>query len=297
MGQKVPLLYGGISGAKLLTDEFDFGANVRLRNTYAHLMAPHIMAFSPPRSSGGHHPAPWKPAKGGFAFDIHIEISVPVAIDALGKDFDAKETIWWIAALLRLAQVPQVLVPVISDRAFDIIANSPDEPTLQPFEITQRIFRPPDDSTPVLDLELLNWAKDKWLPAGRLLAENSRFYSALKAFDSATVRMKTSSSMLALWGAVEQLFSPSPTELRFRVSSLMASYLSPPGHKRLELYKKILKLYNDRSLAAHSAQEVDVGPLVETYVLLRNSLVRMVDEVKVPTHDDLEALLFQDSPP
>jgi hypothetical protein len=283
-------LYGGMSGAKLAVECFDLGYGVMLRQTYAHLMSPRLMAFSPP-GPHGYHPTPWKAAKGGFSFDIEVEVRAP-DITYFGGNFDARETIWWVAALLRLARVPFLSVPVISDHPFDSIPNVEDEPTLQPFEIERRIFQAADLSNSILDNELLSWIKEKWITAGRLLNSNPKFYTALKAFDSADVRGRTSASLLALWGGLEQLFAPSPGELRFRVASLLASYLEPQGNTRFDLYKQILRLYNERSVAAHTAREIDTGPLVHTYVLMRNALVRMIDENRVPTQEDLEALLF-----
>ena len=60
----------------------------------------------------------------------------------------------------------------------------------------------------------------------------------------------------------------------------------------MELYKQILKLYNERSVAAHTANEVERGPLVQTYLLMRNALIQMIDRRYVPSQSDLEADLF-----
>jgi len=68
--------------------------------------------------------------------------------------------------------------------------------------------------------------------------------------------------------------------------------LERPGKQRLERYKELLTLYNERSTAAHAASDVETTPLVQTFVHMRNALVRMIDEGKVPTQADLEALLF-----
>lgn len=283
-------LYGGVSGIKLPVESFSLGEGVELRQTYSHLFSANMMAFSPPGLKG-YHPAPWKAAKGGFGYDIEIEIRAPLQTP-LGKSFDARETIWWIAALLRLAKFPYLSVPVISNYSFRHIANSKEEPTLIQFETEGRIFGPSDGTDCTLDASDLAWVAEKWVSAGRLLNSNTKFYSALKACDSATVRGRASASMLALWGGIEQLFAPSAGELRFRVAALLASYLELPGASRLELYKQVLKLYNERSAAAHTAQDVETGPLVQTYVIMRNALVRMIDEERVPTQSDLESMLF-----
>lgn len=287
---KSSYLYGGIAGVKLPVDSFALGEGVELRQTYSHLFSANMMAFAPPGPKG-YHPAPWKAAKGGFGYDIEVEICAPERT-TLGESFDAKETIWWIAALLRLARYPYLSVPVITDYSFRDIPNIKEEPTLTPFETEGRIFGATDGADCTLSVDDLTWVADKWNSAGRLLNSNPKFYGALKAFDSATVRARASAAMLALWGGIEQLFSPNPGELRFRVATLVASYLEPPGASRLELYKQVLKLYSERSLAAHTTKEVETGPLLQTYVLMRNMLVRMIDEERVPTQTDLESLLF-----
>ncbi|MBI5294531.1 MAG: hypothetical protein HY869_03570 [Chloroflexi bacterium] len=288
-------LYGGISGVKLDIEFFDLGEGVEIRQTFAHLFSSNMMAFAPPGHKG-YHPAPWKAAKGGFSYDVEIEIRAPEHT-SLGKSFDARETIWWIATLLRMAHFPYLSIPVISNRSFGEIAQSDVEPTITPFETEGRIFGPANGSSGILEVEHLEWVKDKWVEAGKLLNQNPKFYSALKSFDVATLHGRASSSLLAMWGAIEQIFAPSAGELRFRVAALMSSYLEPPGTRRLELYKEILKLYNERSIAAHTAQKVEIEPLVQTYVLMRNALIKMVDANQVPTQASLEALLFcGDSP-
>jgi hypothetical protein len=287
---KTEFLYGGVSGVTLATDCFDLGEGVEIRQTFAHLFSANMMAFARPEP-GGHHPPPWRAAKGGFAYDIEAEIRAP-SRTSLGESFDAKETIWWIAALLRMARFPYLSIPVISNYSFSEISRTDREPTLTPFETEGRIFAPADRVVSVLDSENLEWVRDKWVAAGKLLNQNPKFYSVLKAFDLATLRGRASSSLLAMWGGLEQIFAPTPGELRYRVAALMASYLEGHGAKRLSLYREILKLYNERCVAAHTAQEVETAPLVQTYVVMRNVLVKMIDANQVPTQLDLETLLL-----
>jgi hypothetical protein len=280
------VLYGGLTGVSIPTASFDLGEGVELRQTYAHLFSANMMAFAKPRS-GGPHPAPWKAARGGFAYDIEVEIRAPQHT-SLGKSFDAKETIWWIAALLRVASVPYMAVPVISNRSFQDIPAMDEEPTLIPLETHPRMLAPGSDSPSTLSPETLTWVAENWIPAGHLLNSNPRFYAAFKSFDAAMIRGQTSASMLALWGGLEQLFAPSPGELRFRTAALLSAYLENPGASRVKLYKEILKLYNERSKAAHTGNAVDTGPLLSTYVIMRNALVRIIDQGRVPTQEDLE---------
>jgi hypothetical protein len=199
-------LYGGISGATLAVESIDLGEGIEIRQTYAHLFSANMMAFARPEANRP-HPAPWKAAKGGFSYDIEAEIRVP-SRTSLGESFDAKEIIWWLAALLRLSSVPYLSIPVISNHSFGDIVRSDEEPTLMPFETEGRILRHPEDGTSVLDTKDLHWVKHRWVVAGKLLNQNPKFYSVLKAFDLATLRGRASSSLLAMWGGLEQIFAP-----------------------------------------------------------------------------------------
>ena len=127
-----------ISGAQLGTESYDLGEGVVLKRTYAHLLSPCMMAFARPGPKD-YHPAPWKAAKGGFGFDIEIEIMVPSA-PILGSNIDSRETIWWIAALFRIVQVPFLTVPVFSDCSFEAARDTEDEPVIVPFETERRIL-------------------------------------------------------------------------------------------------------------------------------------------------------------
>ena len=49
-------VYIGISGVGCEIGSFDLGHGVSLRTTYAHLMAPFMVAFARPERPGQHHP-------------------------------------------------------------------------------------------------------------------------------------------------------------------------------------------------------------------------------------------------
>lgn len=282
-------IYGGLSGVEIEEDIYDLGEGIILRKSFAHMFSPFLMAFKP-KGKYGFNEGPWKAAKGGMSFDINIEIEVP------GKSkSNQKEIVWLIAALIRIVKAPYLTVPAISNKSFQSILKSEEEPNIYPFEVQDRIFSPSKDITPILNKEDLDWVKEYWQSTLAMMKSNPKFNSAFKAFDSATVQGKTSSLLLTIWGAIEQLFAPTPGELRFRVASYLSSYLRNPGEERYQLYKQILKLYDERSTAAHTAKNIEHGPLVETYVHMRNALVKMLEERKVPNQKDLEKLLFSPS--
>ena len=85
-------LFTGLAGLELSRD-FELGCGVVLSRTYAHLFAPFMAAFTP-APPGGHHPAPWKAATGGFSFDITAQLRMPgEASETTGDNLLAARTI------------------------------------------------------------------------------------------------------------------------------------------------------------------------------------------------------------
>jgi hypothetical protein len=283
-------IFGGIMNVKLADPSFDLGGGIQLRQTFAHLMSVNMMAFAPPKEER-HHPGPWKAARGGFGYDIHVEIQVPIDGDRSGT-VQAMDKIWLFAALVRLARCPYLMVPVISSHSFATIRESKEEPVLEPLETESRLFAPTEQSNSVIDSELLSWISRVLPTTTDLMSRDARFDSAFRAFDLCTIRGRTSSSLLMVWGALEQLFAPSAAELRYRVSSNIAAYLNPPGEERLTAFRKILNLYNHRSSAAHTAKDIEQAALIESYVLMRNALVQMIENRQVPSQKELEEAIF-----
>ncbi len=283
-------IYAGISLVSLETRSFDLGHGLTLTPTYAHLMAPFVMAFAP-APPGKPHPAPWSAATGGLALDILVQLFVPPEIEPPGS-FDRLNTVWLIAALMRLTASPLVQVSVISDQAFSAVSNSKEQPELLPVEVSGRRLLPVENPGTVLDATGLAWVRDHWFDAGKLLSQSEDLSTAFQAFDATTMAASISVAMMTLWGAIEQIFSPAKQELRFRVSALLASYLEPPGLDRLTLHKRIIKLYDKRSEVAHGATGGNAQAFRDTYALIAKALLKIIEQRHVPTRDELEQLLF-----
>lgn len=283
-------LYAGVAGIGYQNQDFELGEGIIIRSTYAHLFAPYMMAFKPP-GKYKHHDGPWKPAKGGITYDILLEIEVPETTTL--KGFSKEEIAWLIVSLIKISDHPYVSTPILSDISFNRIVEDDIEPTLIPNEVKRRIFRPVKDVVSYLNEETLLWIKGTWKDVATLMTKNPQFNTAYKAFDTAGFEGSTASSLITIWGAIEQLFSSNSGELRYRVASNLAAYLEAPGEKRLDLYKRLLKLYNERSTAAHTSKPIEQGPLLESYVYLRNALIRIIQTEKVPTATDFEEKIFK----
>ena len=283
-------LYAGLSDLSLVPESFELGQGVTISHTYAHFMAPFLMAFAP-ATPGKPHPAPWKTAKGGFNIDISAELFLP-ATSRLAN-MDRLNTVWWIVALLRLKATAGVFAPVISSERFSSISAIEQEPEMWPMEIHTHRLVPEDAPNQRVGLVELEWLKAHWQESSELLG-NADFSIAFQAVDLSVWGSNPSLALVAVWGALERLFSASHQELGFRVSANIASYLERPGRGRYKCFQHIKALYDRRSKAAHGDGKADMAPYAATFAVARRVLLKMVETRHVPQKKELEACLFGD---
>lgn len=282
-------IHAGLSGLELEEESFDLGDGLTLRKTYAHLMSPFVIAFKP-APPGGYHPAPWKAASGGLSFDVNAELLVPSHVEAkYGSKIGVART---VVFLLRLGVDPAITLPVLSDHPFSALPEIPDrQATILPYEVQGRYF-PLSVSGGRATTPALEWVKERWPVTYKLSSESAEFALAAEATDAGQYVKNSALALVSLWGALEALFSPSTSELKFRVSSLIAAFLEPPGDERARLQKDVAKLYDKRSAAAHGKPKHEPQDLLDTFNLLRRVLITIIDSRKVPSKDALEGMLF-----
>lgn len=283
-------LYGGLAGLKLDQDSADLGNGIIVRQTYAHFMAPFLMAFAP-AAHGEPHPGPWEAVSGGgYGIDIHVELMVPKDL-ASPPYFDRLNTIWWLTALLRLKGAGHLHVPIVANRSFQDKESSRSERSLVPVEFLPRQLVGAEIIS-VASLEDVAWLRGCWVKGALLMHESPVFNEAFQAFDAAGQISNPSVAMLTIWGALEHLFSPAKQELRFRVTANIASFLEPPGDERLALQRSLMKLYDERSAAAHGTKTKSADAWQRTYEVGRRALLKILEVGQVPTAKDLERALF-----
>ena len=283
------MLFFGLHGLQLPESGFELGNGVVVRETYAHIFAPFMVAFAPPEEPTKHHPGPWSAASGGISYDISAELVVPIENEG-GTD-KAIQTARVILFLFRLAVNPAVTLPVFSNLAFARENANEEHQGLHPFEVQNRSFALVVDKE-AASFDSLKWVREHWQVTQELLKKSPEFALAKEAIDQGQFIQNTTLTLVSLWGALEALFSPSTSELRFRISALIASFLKEPGPSRRELQKKIAKLYDKRSAAAHGRPRHDQQHLLETFNLLRNVLFKIIESGYVPNKDQLDIMLF-----
>ncbi len=293
MSDGKPFNYGGFSGVELGVDCFELGHGVILKKTYAHIMSHQMMAFKPPPTPKSHHPAPWQAVNGGWSYDIYFEIFVPDDVPGL-ETARAEEILWFLAAIFRLNFYPFIEVRAVSNHSFNDIALKGQDTIIHPAEIRPRMIYRSKTEMPKLTIEMLETIKDNWIDTIQFIKSSELLASSFRAFDDATVVGNPSSSLLLLWGGLEQLFSPNKSELRFRVAINLASFLEPRGNERLNLYKKIQKLYGARCSAAHSASNIELGTLADTHRLMWQAIYTILKRRIIPDAKYLERIVLED---
>lgn len=289
------VVIAGLAGVKLEPAEYSLGSGVRVSQTYAHMMAHFMMAYSP-AESGRPHPGPWSAVHGGaFTFDIYVQLELPVST-AVALDLDASFIAWWITGMLRLRLGPVFIVPVLGEQTFAEAKTDHNKARFYPVETYNQILTLDANARRSISEADLAWTAKYWLAASRLYRDNDAFRLLFEAVDQSMFARHRSLALLWLWGGLEAIFSPAKAELRYRISSNISCFLEVAGIPRMNAQKAIAKLYDSRSAAAHGREDRRGDSLQETYALARRTLLKMIENDRVPTHVELEAKLFGADP-
>ncbi len=291
MNPETESLYAGIAGVQIEPESYDLGHGVIVSRTFAHLMSPFIIAFSPPKAPGLAHPAPWKAVHGGMGTDFRVQLFVPDSFTP-PKFFDRLNTIWCISALARLKFCSDLCVTSITNRPFSQLPLEDASAEIHPAEFFSNRFSLQVERKEKLELPDLLWIRENWFRAGLLMCDNKAFYSAFHAVDSSAGIANPALGLILIWGALEALFAKSKTELSFRTSAAISSYLEPPGNTRHALHGRLVKLYGARSAAAHGSDENVWNSYTETYAVVRQAMLKMIENNHVPSLNELEQAIF-----
>jgi hypothetical protein len=277
-------IYGGVSGARLGVEQFEVADGLTIRQTFAHVMCPYIMAFAPPDSPSKPHPGPWRPVSGGVGFDVCIEVALGEGASPAG--FDRVNTIWWTLSLMRLVTDLPLVLPVLSDTRFAEAAHSVHEPRLWPVEVSRpRLgLRVSDDTIGGEHLAIVA----ALLAPGSALMDIDHFNRAYQTWDQAPFAHSTGAAMVMIWAALETMFRPGPNNLTKRLSKAIATHLEKPGTTREALQQKVAALYELRGSSVHDSQEATGVALADSASLARRAFMVCMSEGAVP---DCEALL------
>lgn len=288
--QKETNVFAGLVGIEVSFEHFDLGDGVSISHAHAHLVNPFLVAFASSQEEG--FPSKWMDSDEKVGVDLTAELCVPGKFP-IGKWNNPINVVRWILAMLRLWASPNISAPVISDISLaNAKASGNNEGRLMPFETAPRVLKIEEPTGRKVDAKCLEWIKSNWRYAAALRKEHKELHLAIEALDQAQFMRDPSLALVSLWGALENIFSPTKTELRFRLSALVASYLEAPGPKRLELQRHVARMYDARTMPSNGGADDDPAVLKDTFELLRRVIISIIDRRHVPSKEELEANLF-----
>lgn len=276
-------LFGGVAGIKLSKPSLTIVPGFELRATYAKIFAPYMMAFRRP-GPGAEYGEPWRAARGGISIEISIEAFLEDRVRPTG--LNRLNTLWWLLALIRLRTGANARMPVISNMEFRDVVLSKVEPSLLTIEMSphqiQTVQNPPSE----ISSEDLDWICQNFV-SGSTLLEAQNFYRSILTFDNAVWAQNSGSAILMIWAAMECLFRPGRQGITKALSSLLASYLHPPGSGRDREFRNVYDLYNARGAAVHDAKHPEIDELRNSFLIARRVLIQCIERRELPNNQVL----------
>ena len=280
-------LFGGVSGASLAVGRFEVCPGLALRQTYAHVMSPYILAFNRPESPDRHHPGPWKSAQGGTSFEIQIEVVLDEGVQPTG--FDRLNTLWWTVALLRLHTGAVLRMPIVSDTSFNAVASGPSEPMFWATETAHRQLRVDSAPPEVVNMDDLTWLRRAFVEGSALMSDES-FGRSFKTYDGALWAHSNGSAIITVWAALETLIGPGQYDISKKLASSIAALLEPLGPDRDRIFQQIKKLYESRGRSAHASRSPDQSHLFATFDVARRAFITCINNREVPDFPRLQLM-------
>ncbi len=276
-----------LSGVQLDCESFDLGNGASLSRTYVHLMAHPILAFKP-AEKGKHSPGPWQNVlarPGTTSVNLLAELAVPRNETAPTLHHEWAS---WITFLLRFMTDRIVTMTLISPLDCRALANGDTQATLiEPVPVRS------GHST--ISAEMATWLKEHWYASFDLSKNDALAYAAASIYHSH--RTTEDLGLVAVWAAFERLFSTNAPELKYRVCTNLAAFLEPAGEARYVLFKRLAKLYDDRSNAAHGSPLKNPLAYKESASLASRAILRIIELNCVPDKDYLERELLAPTTP
>jgi hypothetical protein len=278
-------IYAALAGTAFEVDEFSLGHGVVLSRAAVHLPAESLVDLLPSVPEVNHS-ALKALVRSGPGLDLCGQLYVPAEFRPQ-RWLDRINTVWWITTLLRLRCTPELRVPLLSSEPFSGEPAARERAEHWPVETERRRLPFEPGAEPRIGEEGLRWVEAHWFHAGRLVVRRPPFNRAMKHLDKAFFMTGAAVALVALWESLEALLGTPDRSLPENV----AAFLEPPGGARQELGERVAWLSEAR-LSAESGLEGPEGSLAETYGIVKRVLLKVIEEERVPTREEIEAGRF-----
>lgn len=275
-------LFGGIAGLELPVDEFEIAPGLSVAKTYAHLIAPFVLAFAPPARPSAPHPGPWASLQ-GRGLDILAEVRIAEGAEPLR--FDRLNTLWFVVAMLRLRLAQPLQMVLLADRPLNVISSDVQSANLLPVELDlTRPITAPKRSMGEADLAWLA----RHIAAADTLMVDPVFNRAFRTLDQAVAVANAGAGIVVAWAAIETLLRPGAQRITDRVSRALAAHLHLPGAARDRAFGEIVASYEARGGVAHAGRTPEAKQFQTAFSLARAAFIATIEAGRLP---DIDLLL------
>jgi hypothetical protein len=214
--------------------------------------------------------------------DLLVELAIPESKDPSDPTLHID---WasWITLLLRFLTKNVVTITLVSPVDSQGLRNGNSRATLS--EPIPAISERTSVSTTMAE-----WLKRNWHSSFDLSYNDAVLYAVSSLYHSH--RSSRELGMVSVWAGLERIFSTKDAELKYRVCTNIAAFLEPSGESRHLLFKKLSKLYDDRSRAAHGSPMKNPSAYEESVSIASRAILRIIEINSVPDKDSLERELL-----
>ncbi len=201
-----------------------------------------------------------------------------------------------IIAALRIHCGLDFIVPMVANHSWSSIAAlEQDSLKIHMIEDYPRaqIF----DNSEALQRTDLEWLEKYFVNVLDLIWKHPSINIAIEAISLFHQQVSLRMSVIALWAGIEAIFGIT-SELRYRLAIEIAAYLEVDNKDRVNLYKKIKKMYDIRSKAVHGSnidEKIIIEHIKETKSILRRILIKSIEANNLPSHEEFEYSVFTES--
>lgn len=275
-------LHAALYGVDLPVDEWAVSDGLLLKKTFAHLIAPYVLAFAPPPHPRAPHPGPWMSLAGG-GLDMTAELTL--AADVRPTGFDRVNTLWFVLALLRMRTGQDMQLPFIADRPIDQLAANTTNSQVTPVEL--QMFRLRQGSPRPMSIAELEWLTRHFSAAAEMM-DDPVFNRAFQTFDSIVWAHSAGAGIVVAWACIETLVRPGQRQITDRLAKSVAVLLEPAGPARSRLFARVREGYEARGGSVHDSRAPDADQLAFACKLAREVITRVIEARTMP---DIDALL------
>lgn len=118
---------------------------------------------------------------------------------------------------------------------------------------------------------------DRYFIALHTVERNAQFRNMLRAYDTSYLVGIPEMEYIMLFSVLEMIFGSGHSEITYQISRGTALLLSSKSDDMEKLYKRMKKLYGERSQYVHSGKKIKIECLYELRDIVRRVLVVLID--------------------